>query len=123
MPLYAARMRRWMARQPLLGRLGLAGPGVEVKAHMKGRTALHYAAKRGDAAAVSYLIESGADPKIETATGLNALAYSRLFGPFPRVEKLLHDETNATNTMLKIMKSSLQRKSMAPTRKKTIVSL
>ena len=49
-----------MAHHPLLEWMGPCEAGVELKAHMKGRTAMHYAAKRGDAVAVRVLLDAGA---------------------------------------------------------------
>ena len=81
------RVLRWTG-------IGRGSSLVEIIAHDSGGTALHAAAIRGDAAAVQVLIEAGADPRIRTATGLDVLAISRVFGPFPRVEQELKKAAN-----------------------------
>ena len=52
-------------------------------------TPLMAAARRGDAKAVGMLIEAGADRKAHNVIGLDALAISKAFGPFPDVEAML----------------------------------
>ena len=58
-------------------------------AHGAGLTALHYAARRGDAEFVGLLLKHGADPYIENEMGLNSFDIADKFGPFPSVQSVL----------------------------------
>ena len=70
-------------------RLGVRSVIVEHMVTSQGMTALHMAARRGDAIVVRALLDAGADPTIRTDAGLDALAVSRAHGPYPAVEEVL----------------------------------
>ena len=70
-------------------RMGVRNHLVMYMATLKRLTPLMGAAIRGDASAVRMLLDAGADRNKRNAVGLNALAISRAFGPFPDVEELL----------------------------------
>jgi hypothetical protein len=64
-------------------------------AMMKRATPLLFAARRGDASAVRVLLAAGADARARNALGLDAVAVSRLYGPFPVVEQMLTEHLEA----------------------------
>ena len=65
-------------------------------------TPLMAAARRGDAKAVRMLLEAGADRRVRNAIGLDALAVSRAFGPFPDVEAVLSGEAAVAAPMIEL---------------------
>lgn len=54
-------------------------------------TAIHWAARRGDAAMVRQLLCAGADPHQTNAVGADAAAFAQWKGPFPAVDAVLEE--------------------------------
>eukprot|EP00939_MAST-03C_sp_MAST-3C-sp1_P000735 g735.t1 len=76
----------------LLYRTGLVRTGiVRAFAMNSGSTALHWSARRGDAAMVRQLLCAGADVRSLNAIGKSARDFSKWKGPFPAVDSALEE--------------------------------
>ena len=75
-------------------RLGLSKTHFALDiAHDQGGTALHQAARNGNARQVQFLLDNGGVESlhVENAMGHKPLSCARLFGPHPEVEAVLED--------------------------------
>jgi len=71
-------------------RVGLAKSGLMMYLALEaGTTSLNRAVGRGDVEVVRLLLNSGADPYIQSDLGVNAFKICEKLGPFPSVEKLM----------------------------------